>query len=271
MAALSAVTITGVGLVAPGLVGWAASLPVLRGTCGHRNTPLPQLKPALLPAGERRRATPLARLVLAAAEDAMAHHPGHRSSTACVFASSGGDLDIVDRICESLKLVDRPVSPTHFHNSVHNAPAGYWAIAAGCHDPSVSLSAYDNTFSAGLIEAVSIAHIEGATVLFVAYDQAGPPPFQDHRAITEPFAVALVLAPDRAQRCLARLRLVHAPVRESTPPLTDPGLDRLRHVNPAAQSLPLLIAVASGESGLIHLSRDIGIDVHADAIQEEAR
>ena len=270
MAALRSVAITGVGLMAPGLVGWTASLPVLRGLCDHRHTALPRLKPALLPAGERRRATPLVRLALAAAEDAMADRLPGRCAIASVFASSGGDLGIVDRICESLITVDRAVSPTLFHNSVHNAPAGYWAIATGCMNASVSLSAHDGSFAAGLIEAVTMVRVEGTPVLLVAYDQPGPPPFHGHRAITEPFGVALVLAPDGDEPHLAKLSLARGCIPEPCRRLADPGLDNLRRANPAARSLPLLIAVAGGENLTIPLSEAVGLAVQDNALQEEA-
>ena len=82
-----------------------------------------------------------------------------------VFASSGGDSEVLDKICTALTLPDRPVSPTQFHHSVHNTPAGYWSIATGCTQPSLSLSAYDSSFSAGLLEAAALAWAEAVRVL----------------------------------------------------------------------------------------------------------
>ena len=52
-----------------------------------------------------------------------------RARSPTVFTSSSGDGDNVHEICETLAAADRQVSPTRFHNSVHNAPAGYWSIA----------------------------------------------------------------------------------------------------------------------------------------------
>jgi hypothetical protein len=256
--------------MAPGLVGWSASRAVLRGTLEHRNTPLPQLRSALLPAGERRRTTPLARLALAAAEDALSATSAERRAMASVFASSGGDLGVVDRICHSLLMDDRPVSPTHFHNSVHNAVAGYWAIAAGCRKPSVSLSAFEDTFAAGLVEAASMVHVENTAVLLVAYDQPGPPTFQGHRPVTEPFATALILAPEETEPKLGTLSITPACSPCSRPPLRDPGLDRLCRANPAARGLPLLIALAGGDNRSISLSGALSLALHLESMQEEA-
>ena len=36
---------------------------------------------------------------------------------------------VIHEICEALATDEREVSPTRFHNSVHNASAGYWGIA----------------------------------------------------------------------------------------------------------------------------------------------
>ncbi|MFO1154428.1 MAG: beta-ketoacyl synthase chain length factor [Rhodospirillales bacterium] len=269
MAALKPIGLTGVGLVAPGLPGWTASLPVLRGLVPHRPQELPQLKPSLLPAGERRRATSLVRLTLAAAEDAMAGGRAEQAPMGSVFASSSGDLAIVDRICDALTLADRPVSPTHFHNSVHNAASGYWSIATGWMTPSVSLSAYDDTFVTGLTEAMTMVHSENAPILLVTYDQPGPAPFYGHRAITEPFAVALLLDPDLTKPHLAEFVLGVGKSLEPAVRLADPCLDALLRANPAARSLPLLIAVAGGESRTIRLSQSVDLVVHSLVTEDE--
>ncbi len=124
-----------------------------------------------------------------------------------VFASSGGDSEVLDKICTALTLPDRPVSPTQFHHSVHNTPAGYWSIATGCTQPSLSLSAYDSSFSAGLLEAAALAWAEAVRVLLIAYDLPLPFPLSERRRIVAPFAVALLLNPDRpnARRAVAAI------------------------------------------------------------------
>ena len=60
-----------VGIAAPGLSGWAASLPVLRGQSPHVISAEPPYAPALLPPNERRRATATVRQAFRAAEDAI--------------------------------------------------------------------------------------------------------------------------------------------------------------------------------------------------------
>ena len=72
------------------------------------------------------------------------------SGLVSVFSSSGADGDNCHAICETLAGTDRQISPTRFHNSVHNAPSGYWGIATGAMAPSTSICTYDATFGAGL-------------------------------------------------------------------------------------------------------------------------
>lgn len=256
----------GVGVLAPGLLGWPASIPVLQGARAYHNAPLPALAAELLPANERRRATPTIRLALQVAQEALAQAGLEARQVGSVFASSGGDSTIIDRICTVLTQPDRPVSPTHFHNSVHNTPSGYWAIATGCRLPSISLSAYDSSFGAGLLEAVGLAQVEKVPVLLVAYDYPAPFPLSEPRPLTAPFAAALVLSPVSDRRRLAALT-VRLDAWEPEDRLEDAGLERLRAGNPAARALPLLQALARGATCRVTLpyspAQRLGIDIGA--------
>lgn len=238
-----AVYVQAVELLAPGLPGFAASRAVLTGHAPYQAAPLPPFTSSLLPANERRRLTPATRLALQAAESVLADAAA--TAYGSVFASSCGDGDTIDRICCSLLLPDRPVSPTQFHNSVHNAPAGYWSIAARCQQPSVSVSAHDGTFAAGLLDAAVTAVTEKLPMLLVAYEQPLPLTLAAIRPLPGPVAVALRLAPVPDGQPLARLTLTLS--REDEDRLTDPGLEQLRLGNPAARALPLLVALAGGQ------------------------
>jgi hypothetical protein len=87
------------------------------------------------------------------------------------------------------------ISPTRFHNSVHNAAAGYWSIATRSKAASNSLCGFDVSFAAGLLEAVTQVVVDQTRVLLVAYDAQYPPPLFVKRPIPEAFGVAFVLAP----------------------------------------------------------------------------
>jgi len=233
-----------VGLAGPGLPNWQESQPTLRGEKALQETPLQSYKPRRLPANEARRTTQLVRLAFCVCEDMAARTTIDLSQCSSVFASSGGDYSIIDRICRALKEPDRPVSPTQFHNSVHNAAAGYWSIATGCHQASTSVSAYDDTFAAGLLEAAAHCQHEQLPVIFAVYDVCPPAILQQQRTILEPFGAAFLLTPTHSEASLAKLTL--APSNAETPSTapTNPQLQTLIDANPAARSLPLLERLA---------------------------
>lgn len=240
-----------IGLVAPGLAGWAAAARVLAGAEPYAAAELAPYQPALLPPNERRRATQAIRLAFRTSEDALSQTPLPASGLATVFASAEGDTDVMHRINHALTLPARLISPTDFHNSVHNAAAGYWSIAVGARQPSTSLAAADATFAAGLTEAAALALGDGLDTLLTVYDMRMPVPLAEKRPIPEPFGAALVLTPQRTARSCAALTLAETAQPEST--LEAPALERLRCANPAARALPLLRCLARGAGGTVHL------------------
>ena len=98
-----------------------------------------------------------------------------------MFSSSGGDGDNCHEICEVLASDDRQISPTRFHNSVHNAPAGYWSIASGAMATSSVLCAFDASFGAGLLEALAQVVVDDTRGVLLAYDTAYPEPLYSAR------------------------------------------------------------------------------------------
>ncbi len=240
------------GVAAPGLPGWAQAQAVLAGRQPYQAAELPKYAPNLLPPNERRRATTVCRLAFQAAEEAVQHASVPAEQLAAVFASSGGDTEVLNLICSVLATSERQVSPTHFHNSVHNAAAGYWSIATHSRMPSTSLSAFDATCAAGLLEAATLCAAERMPVLLVAYDIPPVVPLHAKRPLLAPFSAALVLTPASTPKSGWRLSLNRIP-RAGESRLTDAGLERLRTGNPAARMLPLLALLARRESGAIHL------------------
>ena len=253
-----------VGLVTPGMVTWREGASVLRGAVPFQPQPLPPYKLTLLPANERRRATPLIQLALRAVEDCLGARDD-AGDLASVFASSGGDMGNLHILCEQLARDGKAISPTAFHNSVHNAVAGYWSIGGQARAASVSLSAHDATFVAGLLEALALVAERAAPVLYVAYDVAVAPPMSGKRPVTPDFAVALLLAPTAALLLAPAVALGDPPATlrveaveltaagETT--LIDTPFEALRLGNPAARAVPLLRLLAAGAAGSIVLDQ----------------
>lgn len=238
------VGILGVGLLSAGLDGWANGREVLAGTCPFSPSSLPDPDAALLPANERRRSSDSVRWALQVAQEAIVQSGLDSRTVATVFASSGGEMGVLDKLCRALATTERVISPTLFHQSVHNTAAGYWGIATSCQQSSTALSCYDDSCAAGLLEAVTYATIEECPVLFVVYDLPAPEPLNRARPIASAFATALVLtASSGGVPASAVVKLVSAQSGDATE-MPDHNLEQLRLDNPAARLLPMLRALA---------------------------
>lgn len=248
------VAIQSIGVLAPGLAGWEASRRVLAGAEPFVPVSVPEPEAALLPPNERRRSSDCVRWAVQVAQEAMVQSGLDPGDVPTVFASSGGEMGVLDTLCRTLATPERVISPTLFHQSVHNTAAGYWGIATTCQQSSTALSCYDDSFAAGLLEAVTFVCVEHRPVLLVAYDLAVPFPLNEARPIGAGFAVAFVLAPPAAA-ALATMSLCLEEASEGDAGrLQDPVLERVRLDNPAARSLPLLCAIATGGSQRVTLS-----------------
>jgi hypothetical protein len=259
------VAVKAVEVRGPGLVNWLAARPVLAGGEPYRAASMVLEPPSQLSPAERRRAIPSVKLALAVGAGAVAQAGLASKILPAVFASSGADGDTISAILAALVTPTREVSPTRFHNSVHNAPSGYWGIATQSREAVTSLSGYDASFAAGLLEAAVQAVSGDRPILLVAYDLPYPEPLNSIRRIETSFGAALVLSPAASDRALATLAIGMA----TEPPgaasrCVDPGLEQLRRGNPAARSLPLLALLAARSAGrvrldLSHGSLDIGV------------
>lgn len=249
------VGVRGVSVWGPGLAGWVQAQACLQGKAewtGLVQTPPPA---AALAPNERRRSGPVTRLAMAVAEEACSMAGIEPSHLSVVFASANGDGGVIDGILRALTEPGGEVSPTQFHNSVHNAPAGYWTIGHGSLASAVALGCYDWSFGLGLLKAVSEAVVEQHPVLLVAYDQPIPGPVGTVRITKASFACALLLDPDLNQQTIAQLNLHYDP--EGTDPSDMPtheGLRALALGNPAARSLPLLTCLAQQLGGGVRLA-----------------
>ncbi|MDO6387573.1 beta-ketoacyl-ACP synthase [Uliginosibacterium sp. 31-12] len=241
------VGIAGVGLYGPGLNGWEAAQALLASNAPFELTPLTLPPAEALPPAERRRVGLPIKLSMAIGFDAIKQAGVDASQLASVFSSTGGDCDNCHAILEVLASDDRSVSPTRFHNSVHNAPSGYWGIATHCMAPSTSLCAYDATFAAGLLEAASQVAATGQPCLLLAYDTAYPEPLYSCRPIPHAVGVALLLTPPEHAGAFARLSIRPATAQPTV--MADATLEALRQRVPAARALPLLQKLARHESG----------------------
>jgi hypothetical protein len=250
------VGVEAVAIRGPGLPDWETSEPVLTGATPHQTAPVVLVPPPQLSPGERRRSVPSVRLALQVGSAAVQRSGLDPASLPAVFASSGADGETIDNILTTLTTATREVSPTRFHNSVHNAPSGYWGLAVQSQEVVSSVSCHDASFAAGLLEAAVQAVTDARPVLLVAYDLPYPGPLERFRPIEGSFGVAIVLSHAPSDGALGRLLLRVADTNDDFSGCADPGLETLRSGNPAARSLPLLIALACRAAASIRL--DLG-------------
>ena len=252
--------IEGMGLLGPGLDGWTNSVAVLEGRSSYLRQPTVVPVPEGLPPAERRRLGLVVKLALSVGLQATSKAGVDPDALPAVFASSGGDGQNCHEICQALANDEKLISPTRFHNSVHNAAAGYWSIATRSKAASNALCAFDWSFAAGLLEAVTQVVVDQTRVLLVAYDAPYPQPLFDKRPIPEAFGVAFVLAPTGAGVGLT-LKLGDAPADR----MSNADLEALRASIPAARALPLLQQLAAGKAGAVNIDyldgRSLAVDV----------
>lgn len=236
-----------ISVLAPGMPDWPGAQEVLTNAVEYRDEPVAKLVPNILPANERRRATQYMKLALHVAEKACELNEA-AMHYASVFASSDGDFVILDKNTHALTLPGHPVSPTNFHNSVHNAAAGYWAIAANARKFSTSLSAGEYTFATGLIEAITYATVEQQPVLYVAYDYPPDSILGSVRSFKYPFAVGLILQTDNDNNSVAEIN-VSLDKNSTETKMENDALEMLRTDNAIARALPLLQIIAKAKPG----------------------
>ena len=252
--------VTGIGAWIAGAPDWPSLRDVLRGK--HDLDANAPARPAAdpLPAAERRRAPDGVRLAVEVAQQACAMAQCDPSGLPCVFASTHGELAITDYVCETLARVPHELSPTKFHNSVLNAPAGYWTIATGCTAASDAVTAHHYSFAAGLLEAASFVCAEQTPVLFACCDVASTGPLAEMTRTTLALGVALVLAPPATGG--AQLRWSLGDAQTDTLPPVELALRPLAGDNPTnAHALALLAALAGRETAGLALPLSPGLSL----------
>lgn len=250
------VFVEGIGLLGPGLSGWAEGRLHLDGSLPYQAARCILPLPMALPSAERRRAGAVVKVSLAVGQEAVRASGLPVDTLPSVFSSSSGDAINCHEICSALASGDRLISPTRFHNSVHNAASGYWSISSGAMASSSVLCARDGSFAAGLLEAITLATVDDNPVLLVAYDTDYPEPLYSKRPIPDSMGVALVVLPRHSARSVARITLQATTflTAAAADTMDDAALEALRQSIPAARALPLLRAIAKQQATPLILS-----------------
>jgi len=238
--------ISGIGLWGYGLCNWSDFL------AGRVNdfesipdsTQAPS--PKSIPDRERRRAPLPVKLAIEVIEQACKMASVNPETVATVFSSAMGDNDITNYICSTLAGTEKLLSPTKFHNSVNNAPSGYWSITARNRAPSGFVSGFKDSLPIALLEAATLCIAENRPVILAIYDVPTIAPLSDICVIEKPFGAAFVLeSKSRSDTWSVELNL--RAEKTGRPRLLSDHLQNLCDENPAAQSLAIFEAIASNE------------------------
>jgi hypothetical protein len=249
------VSVRGIGLWSPLFADWPA---FQRGLSAGTWTRSENLAPAQLSPNARRRAPQSVKMAIEVMGQACAAAGLAPAGVSCVHASAMGDMDITDNLCRTLAADPRQLSPTRFHNSVLNAPVGYWSMAVGSHAPADAISAFDTSAAAVLMQAAVAVNARQAPVLAVLQEVAAPLPLVDICPVSAPIATAILLdLPGRSETGL-ELAVASGNV---TPAAMPAGLQVFAG-NPGAGWMPLLVALAAERKQTATLSLPLNPWLH---------
>jgi len=262
MSALPPIAIEGVAFWHTRMPGWALARAVICGEHDAPATPATRPTPGLLAPTERRRAPDTVALALEVAARACEAADRSPAQLRSVFASTYGDLGISDYMCATLAGTPTLISPTKFHNSVHNAAAGYWSIGTASHASYTAISAYRYTFASAVLEAATQVVCDEQPVVCVAFDVEAKGPLGTVAPSTGLLGVALVLAPPRSesQRTLA-LRVEQGSAADITQARS--GAAALVAENALAPCLPFFEALAHSTPASVVLALSDHCLLHA--------
>ncbi len=199
----------------------------------------------LLEGALRRRATPLTRMAVEALDQAAMMAGTDASALPTVFATVHGEHSMAIALLGMMNRGEGKLSPTRFHNSVHNTAGGYASIATGNEQVSTTLTGGGEVVASALIEAAGILAERRGRVGLVLADEVLQPPF--HRAdLGQPLALACILSAD-PRNAIASIADIRRAVVEPAP--TTDRFGRL-HI---ASALPLFEHVTRAIAAVVPL------------------
>ncbi len=216
-------------------------------------------KPQIIPANERRRAPLPVRLAVESSWQASQMAQIDPKALSCVFVSGFGDTQLTDYMCKVLASESKALSPTKFHNSVHNAAAGYWTISTGCEQSANSVAGFNNSVSVTLLEGMLQCIEENKPILLTFFDAPVSQILTDIMGPGDSFSCSLVIVPegfsnkpDDAKKITATLEYISC----EWPALNTRSdvLEASYKSNPSSRILPLLeLLTNESNSGAIRL------------------
>lgn len=237
--------LVGIGAWGPGFTDWPTLKQLLLSdSVGGSSLEISTPKPEVIPANERRRAPLPVKAAVDVSWQALQQSGIPSEQVACVFGSGLGDTEITDYMCRVLTTPEKQLSPTKFHNSVHNAAAGYWTISTHCMKSANSIAAYQMTAGLALLEGFTQCVLHNEPVLITLFDTEAHETYRQIFACEHSFAVAMLIRPVSGAASLAKISLTEAANGGAEPQWLNQTLNTLYQDNPAAKALDLLRTIA---------------------------
>lgn len=212
---------------------------------GEPNPDVQTADAAVLEGPLRRRASPLTRISVDVFDQATRSAAVDSATIPTIWATAHGEHGTAIKLLKMMLRGEGKVSPTHFHNSVHNTPSAYASIAAANASASTTLTGGPELVSSAILEA--FCHLDGGTpeIAVVLGDEPLHEPF-DRPDMQAPLAIAFVFASEPAGASFKLSNLRREPL-----PSTKPH-ERLGGLYVSA-GLPLLEHVVTRRPGAIPL------------------
>jgi len=247
--------IRGIGVWGPGFSNWSELHNCFLNKASFDESQPNGPKPEVIPANERRRAPLPVKLAIETSSQACEQSGISPQQLNCVFSSGFGDIDITDYMCRTLNTENKQLSPTKFHNSVHNAPAGYWTISTNCMQSANSVAGFAVSTTVTMLEAVAQLTTSGEPALLTFCDVPAKGPLIPVLVNQLPFSASIVLAPivedinSEDDAIDITLSVIDEPVE--WPDLAMTSLVTLYQHNPSARILCLLEALAGDRKEIL--------------------
>jgi len=260
----------GLGLWTPGFadaVAWSS-----RHVPGDRPEPGPGAdspRAELLPPMLRRRTSLLTRMAAEVAAQAIAAAGLDRAHVTVIYGSVYGEIRTTIDLLEALLDPAAPLSPTKFHNSVHNTAAGYVSIAAQNHGGNAAITAGRSTLAMGLLECAGLVAAGQGPALLVIAEESLPEPLAAGRRYGPLAAAFAVDAPGSGGMVLRTCRLRQGDrAGAAIAPLPED-----LQANPCAAALGLVEAALRAEASCVALEphRERGWVIELDGMDEPSR
>lgn len=171
---------------------WAPGLSTIadwQGWASEARSPDADAQPdvAFLPAMQRRRLSPLARMVFSVAWPLADGRPPMPLIFVSRHGETGRSLELLRELA-----VEQPLSPTQFSLSVHNAVIGLWSILRQDSSEMSAIAGERDGLEHGLLEAAALL-AEGAPEVLLVVAEETPPELYASWIDDVPFSYAVAL------------------------------------------------------------------------------